>query len=186
MATTQPEFLNNFLQLFNNFSIDHESLNATSGAGTHNVIHLVEQEGAVQTDAGEISVYTKNIVGVTDQVFLRYQGNGQEFAYTCYQIYGLTPLATHHAYFTFLPGNILLYFGDITFTTNASTLNLYPPIAKKIFSISICEDNTTPEYKLTVALEESSNNFFYVVKFNAPQFGQIINNKIFYMVLANI
>lgn len=183
LATSQRDILNNFGQLFNNFLKNHVSIDQT-GAGNHTIIQLVEQESAVQTDNSEINVYSKDIEESTDQVFLRYQGNGQEFAYTCYQIYGLTPTDSQISYFTFLPGRILVYFGSFSTLPN-NTLSLYPPIATKIFSVSLCPIGSTPNYKPNVKLEKDNKNFFSrVVMFPVIE-GRTLP-QCYYIIMANI
>lgn len=197
---TQPEFLNNFFTLYNIFAQNHKPLDDPSVPGNHTVIQLREQALAQQTEVSEISVYTKNDIASTDQIFLRYQGNGQEFAYTCYQIYGLQPITDQKApqanqtpFFTFLPGRILLYFGTYQNTSTSSkdniNLKLYPPIATKIISVGASPsftNNTTFFYKPQIALVQNKDGFFdNITILPAANDGKALSPG-FYMVLANI
>lgn len=142
LAQTQKPFLDNFLSLYNIFSVNHVPLDAGSTAGNHTIIQTLEQETSHQTDLGEISIYTKNVEDQTDQIFMRYQGNGQEFQYINYQIYSITNIPNQTSYFTFLPGKIVVFFGNFTSLPN-NTLILYPPIAKSIMGMSFCPIGNT-------------------------------------------
>jgi len=144
LKTSQPQFLTNFSQLFEIFAKNHVPINSVPNAGKHTIVQLFEQLSSPQTDSGEITVYTKNIEGQTDQVFIRFQGNGTEVQFTNYQIYSVDDLN----FFTFLPGGIILYFGSLP-NPNAPgnptplpvtefIIDLVPPIAKVIASISFC------------------------------------------------
>ena len=189
LKTSQPEILNNFLTLYNIFMKNHVPLDASSGAGNHTIIQLPEQENSQQTDVSEISVYSKEIEGSTYQIFLRYQGNGQEFAYTCYQIYGLTPLTNQISYFTFLPGKILVYFGTFTKTIpQTELLTLFPPISKNIMSTSFCPQPTSnplTNVKPRIALVQSPVGFVTGINVTAFFSGGVFPTY-FYMILANI
>jgi hypothetical protein len=136
----QQDFLLNFQTLYDAFVKDHIALDAAADKGNHTVIELLQQTEQFQTNAGEISIYSKNISEQTDQVFLRYPGNQDEFRFTNYQIYPLEPLPFQTSYITFLPGNILVYFG--VFVPNlappeVSALVLLPYVAKNIISVNL-------------------------------------------------
>ena len=105
--------------------------------GNHNVIELLEQDSSKQTNVSEISIYTKNAPSQTDELYMNIQGN--EFQYTNYQIYSLTDQT--NAYFTFLPGRLIIYFGMMTLPPPSQrgpnptpVLKLNPQIAKNIVS----------------------------------------------------
>lgn len=138
---SQGEFLTNFMDIFNAFSQNHVPLNATSNAGNHTIIQLLEQSTGTQfqTNAGEISAYVKNVPGQTDQVFLRYQGNQKEFQFTNYQLYSLPAIGNQIPFFTFLPGKIIMYFGFVNPLSNIGTIDLTPKV-----SINICGVNIGP------------------------------------------
>lgn len=189
LADSQEQFLVNFSQLYNIFEVNHIPLDAASNAGNHTIVQMLEQTNSPQTDTGEISVYVKNDVtspnnlGTTDQIFIRPQGNATEYQLTCYQIYGLTPLATHVPYFTFLPGRILVYFGQIIQLPQNNILSLYPPIAKKIITVSGCALGATPLPKQSADPIEV-NGFYTGIKFSQQTLIPVTNY--YYLVMANI
>jgi hypothetical protein len=154
LADSQKSFLTNFSQLFDIFEVNHVPLNAASNAGNHTIIQLLEQENALQTDLGEISVYTKNVVGQTDQIFLRYQGNGTEFQFTNYQIYPISSTT----FFTFLPGKIIVYFGSFT-QLPSNVLPLFPAISKNIMALSFCPIGVANRLKPKVMLQANQDGF---------------------------
>jgi hypothetical protein len=187
LADSQPEFLENFLTLYNTFLVNHVALDDPSTMpvirGNHTIIELVEQDHSFQTDLGEISVYTKDVPGQTDQVFLKYQGSaGQEFQFTNYQIYSVD--STN--FFTFLPGRNILYFGSFV-SLPSNILTLTPPIARVIISINFCPigaaSNRT-NYKPWAGLIASDTGFFNKITVNPAAIGGIIP-PCFYMVMAN-
>lgn len=128
-ATSQPEFLANFISLYQAFLKNHEPISGTN-QGVHTILELLQQTGDAQTDLNEISFYSKNVDGQTAQVFVRINNNGTAYQLTNYQIYSLNQIANQTSYFTVLPGKFLVYFGFFTSLTN-NILNLNPPIAKK-------------------------------------------------------
>ena len=115
IATAQPDFLANFLTLFNAFSKNHVDLEDAL-AGNHTIVELTAQTTAFLANAGEIAIYSREEENQGTQVFLKYQGTTEEFQFSCYQIYSVTPVplpfgGTQTVYFTFLPGRLILYFG---------------------------------------------------------------------------
>lgn len=181
LADSQPEFLDNFLKLYNTFKVNHVALDAGATAGNHTIVQLLEQGQAIQTDLNEISVYTKDVAGQTDQVFLRYQGNGQEIQLTNYQIYSINSTT----FFTFLPGKILVYFGSFT-TLPSNVLSLFPAIAKKIMSVSFCPIGNTPTYKPKIVLQQPSSGFYTRINVTSSLFFNQAPPACYYLILANI
>jgi hypothetical protein len=181
-ATSQPQLLDNFQALFNAFVTNHISLDATSNAGNHTNIQLIEQENPLQTDASEINVYTKDAPGQTDQIFLRYQGNGVEFQYTNYQLYSIPNFIGQTTNFTFLPGRVIVYFGAL-FQPNVKQIFLYPQIARKIISISLVSSGPIAS-KVSVALVTSPTGIITQVVPD-PMFPSFITPQN-YIVMANV
>ena len=145
-AAWQPEFLMNFSQLSKAFSQNHVPLTAGSNAGNHNYIQLFEQTSPQQTNVGEFAIYTKEDDTTTDQIFMRNQGNGTEYEFTCYQIYPITPTASQVPFFTFLPGKVICYFGLFNQTVSTplqKNITLIPPIARNIISVNLTGANNT-------------------------------------------
>lgn len=154
LAETQPNFLNNFFQLYEAFNRNHGALDAGSpNEGNHTVVEMLEQGNSFQTDVGELSIYSKTVEDQTDQLFLRYQGNGTEVQITNYQIYGPIIIAGQTIFMSFLPGKLIALFGGF-FPPNVpdgKTLQLSPYIMKNIMSFNICGSDTIgrviPTYK---------------------------------------
>ena len=189
LADSQIQFQTNFNNLFENFLKNHVSLTAASNAGNHTIIQLLQQKSAQQTDLGEISVYTKDIADQSDQIFLRYQ-DGTEFQFTNYQIYPLTQPKNQTAFFTFLPGRVLVYFGSFT-KLSKNTLNLFPPIAKNIMTAIFCPSGSTPTYKPKCALYEPEGEFFDKINVTSGFPGTGSSNSetappSYYIILANV
>jgi len=195
-ADSQGDFLTNFQELYNAFSQNHVALDALSSAGNHTIIQLLEQGGDFQTDAGEISVYTKKVTNqakqTSDQIFLRYQGNQTAFQFIPYQIYGLNQNSTQSQFFTFLPGGILFYFGTITcrFTTGSTKpvpLKLTPAIAKYITTMNFCAIDPTSNSPPYVSLQTPMNGIYDTINIFNSSLISIPSTQIFYyVVLANI
>jgi hypothetical protein len=193
LADSQIDFLNNFSTLYNAFSVNHIPLDAATSAGNHTNIQLLEQatSNQLQTDTGEISVYCKNVAGQTDQIFLRYQGNQKEFQFSTYQIYALNPTNKGSGFFTFLPGNVILYFGLAILAVGGATsnvINLLPNIAKNIITINFCPVGSRPTLNPFVELQVP-NPVTKVISalFLKPNPGlTALPPQLYYMVLANI
>jgi hypothetical protein len=138
IAEGQPSFLQNFGQLFAAFNTNHISLDDPTYAGNHNVIQLFEQSQGDTTQSQEIAIYSKKVAGQTDQLFMRYPSNGKEFQLTQYQIYLIGVTALQEAYFTTLPGGIIVYFGRVfsNGTTNFN-ISLNPSVCTNIIGVNI-------------------------------------------------
>ncbi len=195
LAESQKNMLDNFQTLQSSFSVDHFPMDTASSAsaytGNHNIIHLKEQEDALQTGSGEISVYTKDAPGQTDQIFLRYQNNGQEFQYTNYQIYALNPTAIQTSYFTFLPGRILLYFGQfVNLGKQKGVLNLTPAVSTNVTSVSICPIGAAfkDAQKPSIGYIATDKGIYtgIEIKIGSTSNTGTINSPYFYLVTANV
>lgn len=185
-ATSQPSLQLNFQSLFNVFLLNHISINDATNAGNHSIVQLLEQLNPIQTDVGEIAIYTKDAPDQTDQIFIRYQGNGQEYQFTNYQIYSINPTPSQTTYFTFLPGRLLVYFGVYNSALNVP-LKIYPPVAKNIVTVDLCPTQITSntyQYRPTVFLTPAQNGFIneILVSFGIPFSAGTFN----YLVIANI
>lgn len=195
LAKSQVDFLNNFSTLYTAFMQNHIALDATSGAGNHTIIQLLEQlaDNQFQTDIGEISVYAKKALGQTDEIYLRYQGNQTEFQLTNYQIYSLgsgsNPGSTQ--YFSFLPGRVLLYFGRLPVNFDAGGVNpvvfkLTPAIAIKIISINFGSANGIASYSPWVTLQQPQNGIYNAINIFSPGNIPQAPNVLFYFIMANV
>ena len=178
LNVSQPQLLNNFIKLAAAFSKNHGSL--PLGDGNHTIVQLLQLQNAFQTDLSELAVYSKNVEGQTDQVFLRYQSQGQEIQFTTYQIYSVN----NTQFFTFLPGSIIVYFGTIS--GGNTVFRLVPPVAKHIITTSFCpvSTGTTGFVKPYVSLIEPVNGFITGIQVN--YFFQAPATTSHYLVMANI
>jgi hypothetical protein len=193
---SQLDFLNNFGTLYNAFAENHVALDATSNAGNHTVIQLLQQDAndQFQTDVGEISIYCKPVTDQGDQIFLRYQGNKNEFQLSAYQIYPLSVLTNpgivQTPFFSFLPGKVLVYFGTIQCTLSMSGVPLYlrPPIATNIITMNFCLMGSVLSFPPAVSIKTPNSNGFYDTIYlqNPVPFGVQPQRTYFYVVLANI
>jgi hypothetical protein len=188
LAKSQPDLIDNFKTLYDSFKVNHIPLDAVSNAGNHSILQLFQQESSPQTDISEISIYTKNIDGQTDQVFLRYQGNGQEIQLTNYQIYSIEDTPTQTTFITFLPGKILLYFGTINLNAATGNLDLVPMISKNVVGMSFCPIGTLNKFKPTVQILKDSTRQFVksLFLFTSYQSQNPIIPPCYYIVMANI
>lgn len=139
--TSQPQLKNNFQTLFEAFLVNHISINDPSNAGNHTFVDLLEQSNSILTDIGQIAIYTKDVKGQTDQVFFRYQNQGQEFQFTNYQLYSLPPQTGVNQFFTFLPGRVIVYFGSFT-ALEKGLLQLLPMICINPIGMAMSPMNT--------------------------------------------
>lgn len=138
IAEAQKQFQNNFSTLFDAFGFNHVALNDPTNLGNHNVIQLIELSKGESTQSQEIAIYSKKVNGQTDQLFMRYPNNGKEFQLTEYQIYSIPKTNKQEAYFTFLPGKIIVYFGKVfSKNTNTFDIEINPPITKNISGVNI-------------------------------------------------
>lgn len=183
LDVTQPAMLANFQAIFKYFSRNHVSLDGGATAGNHTIVELLRLFNDPQTDFGEISTYTKTVEGQGDQLFLRYQGNGTVFQFSNYQLYPLIQTPEHTQFFTFLPGNILVYFGTFT-SLPSNQLTLLPSVAKNIMTVAFCPI-TTAAYKPRISLNAPVDGFYKTINVLSA----LSNNKAppcYYCVLGNL
>ncbi len=190
LGESQPNFLNNFQSLYDAFLKNHMSLDDVSLGGKHKVVQLLEQPKAFETGPGELSIYAKNLNRQTNQIFMRYQGNGPEFQYTNYQLYSLPPDPFTARFFTFLPGKLLVYFGsilNIKFGTPDSPFSyqLFPAIAKNIITMNFCIANSV-DHPPIVELEPAENNVFSKILITPSTAFIPTGLDLLYVIVANI
>ncbi len=192
IAKSQLDFLINFSTLYTAFGKNHIDLDVATIAGNHTVIELPEQDANFQSDVGEISVYSKDVKGQTDQIFLKYQGTAAEFQFTNYQLYTLKSTTPPTQFFTFLPGKVIMYFGSIrglVTPSNGSPLQLVlsPKIAKNIITINLVPEGDTPQFIPRVVLQtpDKDTNIYSTIDLHAPN-SPGYRSTFYYVVLANI
>jgi hypothetical protein len=188
----QMNFLDNFAALYNAFSVNHVPLDATSGAGNHTIVQLIEQTAAFPANTGEISAYARAATGQSDQVFLRYQGDQNEFQYTAYQLYSLPTTTSQTSFFTVLPGRIMIYFGQVTPGPSVASfpIKLFPEVAINIITVNLCPLAVpgSAQWQPNVTLQAPGSNGIY------NQINLLTSNRgiltlptsMYYVVLANI
>jgi hypothetical protein len=196
IAESQGNFLTNFMRLYEAYSRNHVPLDAASNAGNHNVVQLYEQPTGLATGTSEISIYSKDVVGQEDQIFIRFSGNGQEVQYTNWQIYalpqrmnGTTVLQT--PYFTFLPGGLIAYFGIVFAGGVSFDLVLEPTICKNIASVSLCPTNVPNPavFPSNASPERNTDGFFSKIVLSPAQTLSAIsgiNANQYYLIIGNI
>jgi hypothetical protein len=79
ISQSQPQILTNFSQANTAFSVDHTAFDVALNQGKHKKSTYVEQTVDPGTSANEISVYSKDVAGVTTE-FLRKESNGTVIA----------------------------------------------------------------------------------------------------------
>lgn len=175
-SDSQPSFLDNFKSLYNTFLVNHLPLDATSGAGNHKIVQLIELGVGPQTGINDIAFYVKKVDNQTDQLFMRYPGDGTEVQLSGYQIYTLE----NNQYFTFIPGGGIIYFGEVLIGRIDQTLSLQPAICKNIVTCNFCLKGTIAtqkpfvdpiknqqgkinEIKINTAVGNTALTFFYIV-----------------------
>jgi hypothetical protein len=194
IGKNQSDFLNNFSTLYQAFLKNHVPLDAPSGAGNHTIVQLLDQTSQFQTDLGEISLYANTVSDQTDQLFMQYQGNQTPFQFSNYQLYTLQPINNPTQFFTFLPGNILVYFGMITvkFTsiTASVAFNLLPAVAKNIISMNFCPiaSGTNPFYPPYVSIQQPDADGIYktINLFTSNLIPASFPTQFFYCVMVNL
>lgn len=190
IADGQDSFLLNFKTLNDAFIKNHIALTSTVFQGNHSNIQLLEQTQSPSTQSQEIAIYTKKVEGQTDQLFMRYPSNGKEFQLTNYQIYSIEATTTQEAYFTFLPGGIIVYFGKLLCAgTTSFNLSLNPVICKNIMGVNLGGIGSG-QPQPNVALQPPAGEFYHTLTLlsasgsrpgeNLPMVNQ------FYLVFGNI
>jgi len=154
LAESQIKFLTNFQELYDAFSVNHVALDGGATAGNHKIAEFFQQVGDFQASQGEVSAYSKDVEGQTNQLFLNNQGGS--FQYTCYQIYGPSSFGGQLNYFTFLPGNIMVSFGIINpaASPGGNKLDFSPYVYKNLMTFNICPGALAPTIIPTFTLQE--------------------------------
>jgi len=174
IGSSQDQFLQNFQTLYNAFAKNHVALDAVSGAGNHKVIDLSQQNKNIQTSNNELSMYSRDVTGQTNQLFMRFENNQPEFQFSNQQ-----PTFTHSpgvntTFITFLPGNLVVFFGTVGPT---GSLSLEPYPLSNICSATFCAVGTTPRNTPFTTVVESGGkitsitlekNFYYFIVVGNP------------------
>ena len=184
ITSSQPDIQGNFQALYDAFLKNHVSIDAATLTGKHTIVELLEVATGQANDQGEISLYTKDVEGQTDQLFLKMQG-GQEVQFSNYQIYSIND-DSHSHYFTFLPGKIIVYFGTFNSRKNTVvTVNLYPQVAKHIITLAFCAADYTNRM-VPIQLIQNDKGFYSAFTTDPYAITSTLNLKFDYFVLANL
>lgn len=118
-ADDQPNMKvnNNSIQDF--LAVDHFGFNNNDG-GWHEQVTMPEASTAPTTAANQGALYTKDVSGTT-QLFYRRESDGDEYQLTTSN----TPSAANSGY-TFLPGNILMQWGQNNANAKGTTTINFP------------------------------------------------------------
>lgn len=118
LANTRDPIRTNFQVLQSRFNENHVLLDGGAGGGKHKFLQLPEQGSAPTTAANEAGFYAK--VGTNpaeSNLFLRAESNGFEYQLTKAISTGTARFGAASATipngWTFLPGNILLQWGEV-------------------------------------------------------------------------
>lgn len=185
-AVTQPSLQANFQSLYDIFKINHIPLDSLTEIGNHTHSDLFQQNGPIQTGVSELALYTKKVDEQTTQLFMRQQGNGTEIQLTNYQIYSINNVS----FFTFLPGGIIVYFGQAgafvdPLNPNIVVQALNPQISKNIMSVSLCPVSQTSlphNYKPWVSFtRDEKKGVVTAINFNYA----IRASNTYYLILGN-
>ncbi len=188
IAQAQKLFQGNFLTLFDAFGLNHVALDDPTNPGNHNVIQLVELSNSETTLPQEIAIYSKKVDGQTDQLFMRYQGNGKEFQLTEYQIYAIPATSKQESYFTFLPGKIIVYFGRVfSKGTKSFNIDINPAPRSNLSGLNLGGIRTdasqiTAVSQPNVVLQQPSNGFYN--QFTLNSLDDMFDN--FYLFFGNL
>jgi len=193
IADSQQEFLTNFKTISTAFANNHISLESFSNNGNHTFISLLEQAVPRSTESQEIALYTKKVKGQTTQLFMRYPLDGKEFQLNEYQLYRPPHIGNiQAAFFSVLPGGIIVYFGSIFPTGNSFPITLNPAICKNIMGINLCpitpsSSNLATNFQSNVSLRQKKGVYDAVI-LNTQPLGTGPSNPPpqYYLIFGNI
>ena len=155
LGSTKVPVNTNFSLIQLAMSQDHNGMGTGTGiAGTHNVIHLVEQSVEGQTTATQTAIYTKQ--ATTGDIFLRSPNHVDALPLGEYQLttfsdaniptfgkdsaYGAPPAGfTQQGGWTFLPGGLIFQYGFYgkALTTGLNANVQFPRSFANVFNISL-------------------------------------------------
>lgn len=190
IADSQNDFLVNFSQLFAAFGIDHVALNDPTNPGNHNKATLFQQPLSLFTGISEVAFYSKDRKFQTTQLFFREQGNQQEFQYSNYQLFTIKDIFSGGAVrqttaFSFLPGNIIVYFGRINPGSETFTLELNPVVCNNIAAVNFCPIGTNKFYPPTIGLTTNENGLFKELNLTNTNVNAANIPDCFYIIFGN-
>lgn len=135
ISQSQSQIQTNFSQADSIFDQDHFTFDDATVAdrGKHRQSTYVELGADPTTAADEIALYSKDTSGST-RLYLR-----QESAGTVVQMSGRDPTAGSSGE-TFLPGGLLLKWGNIVSASNASTQNFSTPFPNNCYVVVVTEN----------------------------------------------
>lgn len=157
LAVSQNPIRQNFLDINNQFAIDHVAFN-TVGNGWHNQVTLPRQAGDSATAGNNVALYAKlNAAATETALFFRKQTNGAIYDFT-----SSTQAATGY---TRLPSGILIVWSTVAsnapFTNGLRTYN-FPALPVPQF---------TAVYSMQITPTSSAVDAFSAIYFNSVNIG---------------
>ena len=180
LGQTKSVIRNNLDGTFQTLNVDHVNNNGQPGsrpAGYHTVIHSVPQGSDPVAIAGYGQLYSKTINSFTNDEALFWETGGGLIQQLTVN---LTPVAANSGY-TFLPGGIILQWGEIVAATkNSLTVgNFVVPFPNNVFSLQDTLSAGTTGSVITLT-KNSNSQFNYFINTNS---GQSIN--FFWFAIGN-
>ncbi len=196
----QVQMQGNFDRMDQSFLTNHVPLEDPLKTGNHTIIQMPEQESdtKIQTNIGDLSIYTRLVDDQTDQVFIQHEGNFNEYQYTNYQIYQIKNIMdgkniVQKTYFTTLPGKLMIIFGSKLLSKakppKPASIILIPPVIKNIVSVNITLIGTFPlaparSFEVTpISNVVDEQTYFTSVDVNFSLGGF---NPFYYLVMGNL
>lgn len=143
LGSTRTQINTNFSLIASVFANNHEAFN-DGDEGKHKFMQMPEQAAAPATAASEGGFYTKDANG-KPQLFYRNEGSGSEYQLTHVRDAGIAEFGTNTTYsgtltggWTFLPGGLIMNYGQSTVTSSGTTITyaLQFPSGNPAFSIT--------------------------------------------------
>ncbi len=129
LANSQPLIRDNFTEVFTDFGKNHVGFtNATvADRGKHNFVTLkVQAADPVIANNNEAEIFTKQIGGITQLFWKRFNGSAvQMTAVDPVYTPGVGPVFDNKG-FTFLPGGLLLQYGNLVVNNATRTPVVFP------------------------------------------------------------
>lgn len=157
LSVSQNDILNNFAQLDTTMGVNHFNFSDVSGnTGKHTFVEMVKSGGVPTIVANEGAIYTKTSSSITN-AFYTADAGGKEYQLTKaidanFSTFG-NSTGTQNSGWTFLPGGLLLQYGNNTAVSSSSGTTITYPIAftTAVFSVQgtvVTNDSSTIRFSL--------------------------------------
>lgn len=166
ISATTSIINNNFQALNTYLQNDHVDINDATLANrlTHSQVTLNNLGSGPTTSSSQLAIYTKTVTAGVQELFIRRQSDGTEIQMSATNI---TPSATQ----TFLPGNLLMVFGNGNVVGAApqnfsvpgmSTIYAFVAIKNSSGGSAISYTNTLPAAFITLSYTSLNPDFSYI------------------------